>query len=51
MMSPLHLLPPAHGRYYRWYKTELYHSALVNVLGVIYFGLEILVEQVHAKFC
>ena len=30
---------------------NLIDSALVNVLGVIYFGLVILVSQVHAKFC
>jgi len=29
---------------------NLIHSALVNVLGVIYFGLVILVSQVHAQF-
>ena len=40
-----------HGHHYHWYRTELYHSALVNVLGVIYFGLVILVKQVHPKFC
>ena len=30
---------------------NLIDSALVNVLGVIYFGLVILVSQVHSKFC
>jgi hypothetical protein len=30
---------------------NLIHSALVNVLGVIYFGLVILVSQVYAKLC
>jgi len=30
---------------------NLIHSALVDVLDVINFGLEILVSQVHAKFC
>ena len=28
-----------------------FDSALVNVLGMIYFGLVILVKQLSAKFC
>ena len=31
--------------------TEHFDSALVNVLGMIYFGLEILVSQVCSKLC
>ena len=31
--------------------TEHFDSALVNVLGMIYFALEILVSQVCSKLC
>ena len=40
-----------HGHPDRRYKAELYHSALVSVLGVIYFGLVFLVKSSRSKLC